>query len=54
MVAVHRFLSSALKEREREKKKEGRKNDSKWFNCRLCAPPVKLNENKQSRNYHSL
>ena len=35
-------------------KRKKEKDDSKSRYCRFRAPPIELNENKQSRNYHSL
>ena len=39
--------------RKKEIEKE-RKHDKKCRYCRFRANPIELNENKESRNYHSL
>ena len=46
-------LGGGLGSKQQGKRKKERTTASHYY-CRFRAPPIQLDENKQSRNYHSL
>ena len=43
-----------IREQRETRPKEPNKQDNKCHCCRFRAPPIKFNENKNYKNYHSL